>query len=101
MIIKSENVNQVHKALNKFDNNLRFTVAVDMFQNEVSHFLDLESSPDGITTFRLVSLLQLLISMWKHLKRTEFCYFGSSSAHQYYQNKLTIQEEQKSILTFT
>ena len=31
---------QVHKALNKFDNNLRFTV--DTFQNEVFHFLDLE-----------------------------------------------------------
>ena len=50
LVMKSENVSQVHKALNKFDNNLRFTV--DMFQNEVPHFLDLELSPDGITIFR-------------------------------------------------
>ena len=40
----------MHKALNKFDNNLCFTV--DMFQNEVPHFLDLELSPDGFTIFR-------------------------------------------------
>ena len=30
--------------------NLRFTV--DMFQNKVPHFLDLELSPDGISIFR-------------------------------------------------
>ena len=48
--MKSENVSQVHKALIKFDNNLRFTV--DMFQNEVPHFLDHTFSPDGITIFR-------------------------------------------------
>ena len=40
LVMKPENVSQVHKALNKFDNNLCFTV--DMFQNEVPHFLDLE-----------------------------------------------------------
>ena len=50
LVTKAENVSHVHKALNKFDNNLRFTV--DMFQNEVPHFLDLELSPDGITIFR-------------------------------------------------
>ena len=72
--MKPETVNQVHKALNKFDNNLCFTV--DMFQNEVTPFLDLGSSPDGTATFRLVSLLLLLISMWKHLKRTEFYYYN-------------------------
>ena len=48
--MKPENVSQVHKALNKCDNNLCFTV--DMFQHEVSHFLDLELPPDGITIFR-------------------------------------------------
>ena len=42
------NVSQVHKALHKFESNLRF--AVDMFQNEVP--LDFELSPDGIATFR-------------------------------------------------
>ena len=50
LIMKPENVSQVHKALNKFDNRLRFTV--DMFQNEVPHFLDLELSLDGVTVFR-------------------------------------------------
>ena len=48
--MKPKNINQEYKALNKFDNNLCFTV--DMFQNEVPHFLDLELSPDGFTMFR-------------------------------------------------
>ena len=50
LVMKPENVSQVHKALNNFGNNLRFTV--DMFQNEAPHFLDLELSPDGITIFQ-------------------------------------------------
>ena len=49
LIMKPENVSQVHKALNKIDNNLRFTV--DMFQNEVPHFLDLELLPNRIIIF--------------------------------------------------
>ena len=44
--MKPENVSQVYKALNKFDD-LRLTV--DMFQNEVPNFLHLELSPDGIS----------------------------------------------------
>ena len=50
LVMKPGNVSHVHKALNKFDNNLRFTVHT--FQNEVPHFLDFELSPDGITIFR-------------------------------------------------
>ena len=50
LVMKPENVSQVQKALNKFDNNLRFTV--DMFQNEAPHFLDLELLPGGITIFQ-------------------------------------------------
>ena len=50
LVMKPENVSQVHKALNKFDNNLRLTV--EMFQNEVPHFVDLELSLDGVTIFR-------------------------------------------------
>ena len=49
LIMKPENVSQVHKALNKIDNNLHFTV--DMFQNEVPHFLDLELLPNRIIIF--------------------------------------------------
>ena len=50
LVMKHENVSQIHKALNNSGKNLRFTV--DMFQNEVTHFLDLELSPDGITIFQ-------------------------------------------------
>ena len=39
LVIKPDNVKEVHNFLNKFDKNLRFTV--DMFQNKVPHFLDL------------------------------------------------------------
>ena len=35
---------------NNFDPKLRSTV--DLLKNEVPHFLDLELSPDGISTFR-------------------------------------------------
>ena len=49
LVMKPENVSQVHKSLNKFDNNLRFTA--DVFQNEVPQFLDFELSPDGIEIF--------------------------------------------------
>ena len=50
LIVKPENVKQLHDQLNKFDKNLRFTV--DMFEDVVPHFLDLELSPDGISIFR-------------------------------------------------
>ena len=36
LVIKPDNVKEVHNSLNKFDKNLRFTV--DMFQNKVPHF---------------------------------------------------------------
>ena len=49
LVIKPDNTKEVHNFLNKFDKNLRFTV--DMFQNQVPHFLDLELSPDGISIF--------------------------------------------------
>ena len=49
LVIKPDDV-KVHNFLNKFDKNLCFTV--DMFQNKVPYFLDLESSPDGISIFQ-------------------------------------------------
>ena len=45
-VIKREDVRRTQNLLNNFGLNLRFTV--DLFQNEVPHFLDLELSPDGI-----------------------------------------------------
>ena len=53
MLIKLDNVKEVYKSLNKFDKDLRFTV--DAFQNKVSHFLDLELSPDRVLIFRKVT----------------------------------------------
>ena len=35
--------------MNSFDKNLKFTV--DLLENEVPHFLDLEMSPDGISIY--------------------------------------------------
>ena len=48
LVMKPENINEVHNVLNKFGKNLGSTV--NMSQNEVPHFLDLELSR-GITFF--------------------------------------------------
>ena len=45
MVIEDKYIDFVHKKLNSFDNNLKFTV--DLFDKETPHFLDLELSPDG------------------------------------------------------
>ena len=60
LFMKPENVSQVHKALNKFDNNLHLTV--DTFQNEVPHFVDLELSPNGIIIFQKDTITGLYIN---------------------------------------
>ena len=44
--IKREDVRRIQNLFTKFGSKLLFTV--DLFQNEVVHFLDLELSPDGI-----------------------------------------------------
>ena len=46
LLIKPDNVKEVHNSLNKCYKNLHFTA--DIFQNKVPHILDLELSPDGI-----------------------------------------------------
>ena len=51
LVIKPDNVKEVHNSLNKFDKNLLFTV--DMFQNKVPHFLNLELSLDRISMIRV------------------------------------------------
>ena len=50
LVIKHKDVRYIQNLLNNFDPNLCFTV--DLFQNEVPHLLDLESSPDVIPIFR-------------------------------------------------
>ena len=38
LVVKPQDVSRIHKLLNSFDKNLKF--AVDLFENEVHHFLD-------------------------------------------------------------
>ena len=57
--MKPEIVSPVHKALNKLDHNLHFTV--DTFQNEVTYFLDLELSPDRIKIFLKTQILAYML----------------------------------------
>ena len=48
--MKPQDVSRIRELLNSFDKNFKFTV--DLFENEVPHFLDLEMSPDGISIYR-------------------------------------------------
>ena len=50
IVVKSQDVSRIHKLLNSFDKNLKFTI--DLFENKVPHFLNLELSPDGISIDR-------------------------------------------------
>ena len=47
LVVKPQHVSRIHKLSNGFDKSLKFTD--NMFENEVTHFLDLEMSPDGIS----------------------------------------------------
>ena len=47
VVIKKEHLQLVHNTLNSFDKNLKFTVV--LFDNVVSHFLDIEIHPDGLS----------------------------------------------------
>ena len=57
MVIEDKYIDFVHKKLNSFDKNLKFTV--DLFDKEAPHFLDLELSPDGLSIFRKDTKIQL------------------------------------------
>ena len=46
VVIKPEDLNRVHNALNNFDRNLKFTL--DTFNDVVPHFLDIEIHPDSL-----------------------------------------------------
>ncbi|XP_066910788.1 uncharacterized protein [Clytia hemisphaerica] len=50
VLVKPDDIDQIHTQLNGFDKNIQFTV--DKFENEVPHFLDIEISPDGLSVFR-------------------------------------------------
>ena len=50
LVVKSQDISRIHKLLNAFDKNSKFMV--DLFENKVPHFLDLEISPDGILIYQ-------------------------------------------------
>ena len=50
LVVKAEHIPRIHNLLNQFDHNLQFTV--DMFKDEIQHFLDLEISNSGLTIYR-------------------------------------------------
>ena len=50
LLVKRSDIESILQKFNKFDKNLQFTV--DLFENQVPHFLDLEICPDGIAIFR-------------------------------------------------
>ena len=66
-VIKRQYVHNILSLLNNFDKSLSFTV--DLFENEVPHFLNLQFSPDGYIYIqkeckhRFIYLLQKLHSM--------------------------------------
>ena len=45
LVVKMRDVSRIHKLLNS-------TFTVDLFENEVPHFIDLEMSPDGISIYQ-------------------------------------------------
>ena len=49
VLIKPEDIDRVHKELNGFNKNIKFTV--DKFDNEIPHFLDIEIAPDGLSVY--------------------------------------------------
>ena len=49
LVVKPQNVSRIHKMWNGFYLNLQ--IAVDFFENEVSHFFDLETSLYGISIY--------------------------------------------------
>ena len=69
LAVKPQDVSRIHKLLNGFNQNLKFTV--DLFENEVPHFLDLEMLPDGISIYRKDTNTGLYVSYtsfvpWTH-----------------------------------
>ena len=50
LVQKTQDISRIHKLLNSFNKKLKFTI--DLFENEVPYFLNLEMSPDGIMIYR-------------------------------------------------
>ena len=86
-VIKREDVRHIQNLLNNFDPNLRLTV--DLFQNEIPHFLDLELSPDGISIFRKNTNTDLYTHFRSYVPYTHALIksFASSASRIYLSNK--------------
>ena len=70
LTVKPHDASRIHKLLNGFEKDLKFTI--DLFENEVTHFLDLEISPDGISIYRKDTNTGLYVNYtsfvpWTHL----------------------------------
>ena len=50
LVVKPRDVSWIYSLLNTFDKNLKFTI--DLFENQVPHFLNLEMSPDRISVYQ-------------------------------------------------
>ena len=50
LAVKHRDVSWIYSLLNTFDKNLKFTI--DLFENQVPHFLNLEMSPDRISVYQ-------------------------------------------------
>ena len=68
LVVTPQDVSRIHKLLNGFDKNLKFTV--DLFENEVLHFLDLKISLDGISIYRKDTNAGLYVNYTSFVPRT-------------------------------
>ena len=86
-VIKREDVRRIQNLLNNFDPNLRLTL--DLFQNEIPHFLDLKLSPDGIPIFRKNTNTDLYTHFRSYVPYTHALIksFTSSASRIYLSNK--------------
>eukprot|EP00111_Clytia_hemisphaerica_P020238 TCONS_00059660-protein len=69
LAIKPKDVKKVHKAFEKFDKNLKFTV--DEFKNETPHFLDIDMPTDEFQVYRKPTNTGLYVNFdsfvpWQH-----------------------------------
>ena len=63
LVVKPQDVSHFHKLLNGFDKNSNLTV--ELFENEVPHFLDLEMSPDGISIYWKDTNIWVICELYK------------------------------------
>ena len=68
LVIKPNDIEHAHQALNKFYKNLHFTV--DRFDDVVPHFLDLELRDDGIALYEKPTNTGLYVNYYSNVPWT-------------------------------